>query len=223
MKTMITTSVRLLGSGYECQKNNIKIMSKAIKRTISILLISVISISCTKEEIVNRETVITPLQSAGTSSGANWTNYSAYSRVEADIVVSGLQGRINELELKLNAEVSGLDYLDFYLISPSNQILPLMGYMTQTTPGLITMDVKLTDKGPLYIDDWTESTSMTGSFYPSGESGYGFGLANQMLYDFKGFNDQNPNGQWTLYVREKFSGSAYARILSAELLISTKY
>ena len=79
-------------------------MSKAIKKTISILLISIISISCTKEEIVNRETVYTPLQTAGTNSGANWTNYSAYSRVDADIVVSGLQGRTNEVELKLNAE-----------------------------------------------------------------------------------------------------------------------
>ena len=196
---------------------------KAIKRTISILLITMISISCTKEEIVNRETVFTPLQIAGTSSGANWTNYSTYSRAEADIVVSGLQGRTNEVELKLKAEVSSLDYLDFYLISPSNQILPLIGHMVQQTPGLITIDVRLTDKGPTHIDDWTESANMTGSFYPTGDPTYGYDLANQMLYDFKGFNDQNPNGQWKVYIREKFSGSAYARVISAELLISTKY
>lgn len=196
---------------------------KAIKRTISILLITMISISCAKEEIVNKETVFTPLQTAGTSSGANWTNYSTYSRAEADIVVSGLQGRTNEVELKLNAQVSGLDYLDFYLISPSNQILPLIGHMVQQTPGLITIDVKLTDKGPLHIDDWTESTSMTGNFYPTGDPTYGYDLANHMLYNFKGFNDQNPNGQWTIYIRERFSGVAYAQINSAELLISTKY
>ncbi len=194
-----------------------------IKRTISIFLISIISISCTKEEIVSRETVYTPLQSAGVNSGANWANYSNYSRAEAEIVVAGLQGRTNEVELKLNAEVVNLDYLDFYLISPSNQVLPLMGFMVQQTPGTITMNIKLTDNGPSEIDDWVESTTMTGNFYPSGDSSFGFGLANQMLNNFAGFKDQNPNGQWTVYIREKVSGTAYAHITSAELFISTKY
>ncbi len=195
-------------------KTNIKIIC---------LLLVVLFTSCTKEEIVNREAETSPLTSVGTSGIGNWTTYSDYSRVEVNIVVEGLEGRTNEVELKLKAQVSNIDYLDFYLISPSNQLLPIMGNIIQDNPGQITIDVTLTDKGPNLFDDWDQTSTITGSYYPAGDSGYAIGLAFQNLYQFKGFNDQNPNGQWKVLVKEKALGAAYAFITDAELFISTKY
>ncbi|UGS23394.1 hypothetical protein [Flavobacterium channae] len=196
---------------------------KTIKRVSWLLGIFITLCSCTKEEIVDRETIYTPLESVAISDGANWAVYSNYGEVSDNLIVSGLEGRTNEIELKLKASVYNLNNLDFYLISPSNQVLPLMGNMIQYTPSTVEIDIKLTDNGPLTFDDWTQSNNMTGNYFSFGDISSASIFANQVVYDFDGFNDQNPNGQWRVVIREKALNTAIAEIRSAELFVSTKY
>lgn len=127
------------------------------------------------------------------------------------ISVSGLSGTVVKVTARLNGFGHGFtDDLDVLLVGPAGQRMLLLsdaGGGSAVSGLTLTFDdaaaSSLPDGGSLTSGTWKPSAyEPTTDVFPAPAPGAPYGTALSV------FNGTNPNGTWTLYVRDDFSGAA---------------
>lgn len=153
-----------------------------------------------------------PLTNAGTNNTAASIDSQTITRT---INVTGFTGNIGQVTCNLQFNINWAQDADFYLQSPTGQIIELMTDLGGT--GATNFNVTFTDAAAQNITAWTGG-NVSGNYRPEGTL-VADGIAPNIT-TMAGFNGNSPNGTWTLHIRDD-EGLINLNFISFSLSIAT--
>lgn len=133
--------------------------------------------------------------------------------------ISGLLGKVCNVSINIKLKHTWPQEIDMYLKSPDGRVLELC---TDNGPsGRVTIfnfDVTFADTGASNITTWTFNGNISGTYKPEGSLTSDGETPN--ITTFAGFVGAEPNGRWTLVLRDDV-GIDIFDYLSATLYISS--
>ncbi len=133
--------------------------------------------------------------------------------------ISGLLGKVCNVSINIKLKHTWPQEIDMYLKSPDGKVLELC---TDNGPSgrvdIFNFDVTFADSGASNITSWTFNGDISGTYKPEGSLTSDEETPN--ITTFAGFVGSEPNGRWTLVLRDDV-GIDIFDYLSATLSISS--